>query len=128
MLYLQLSLDGLLLAGGGYQPSTETLSRFRDAVDDTRHATSFDQTVASLIGDGFTLDGNPLKTAPRGWPKDHPRIDLLRLRNLAMTRTYPLQRWLHTPECVDVVSAAWRRLEDWNVWLVDHVGPLPDQH
>lgn len=125
VLYLQLSFDGLMLAGGVYQPSTATLGVFRTAVDQPRIAASFDDTLTSLRDDGFDLDGDPLKTAPRGWPKDHPRIDLLRLRNLALHRTHALGPWLHTPECLDVITTDFRQLEDWNTWLARTLGPLP---
>jgi len=121
LLYLQLGLDGLLVAGGFYQPDTATLSSFRTAVDEPRVAASFDRITQTLAGEGLNLDGDPLRTAPRGWPKGHPRIDLLRLRNLALVRHEPLQEWMHTPRLLDEVQATWRRLQTWNEWLREHV-------
>ncbi len=122
MLYLQLGLDGLLLAGGYYQPATDTLNRFRTAVSDPAVAASFDSTRDALAAEGLVLDGDPLKTAPRGWDRDHPRLDLLRLRNLALSRTRPVGPWLQTPECQEVVATTWRSIETWNDWLHRHVG------
>ena len=37
-----------------------------------------------------------LKTAPRGYPKDHPRIELLRYKGLITWRTWPPGPWLGT--------------------------------
>ena len=100
-----------------------TLTRFREAISDHRVAGSFDRTRADLAGADLHLNGDELKTAPRGWPRDHPRVDLLRLRNLALSRTHPLGPWLHTPQCLDVVLRDWRRLATWNDWLVTHIPP-----
>ncbi|WP_208972269.1 DUF2461 family protein [Kineococcus rubinsiae] len=68
------------------------------------------------------LDGDELKTAPRGWDRDHPRLDLLRLRNLAVSRTRPAGPWLDSPECLEVVTTTWRSLTRLNRWLAKHVG------
>ncbi len=121
-LYLQVGVDGLMLAGGWWQPQTPALGRFRAAVDDPKTATSFDRQRSRLAKEGLHLGGDPLKTAPRGWDRDHPRIDLLRLRSLAFAVTLPPSRDVGTARCLDVVATTWRHLERWNGWLATHVG------
>ena len=123
MLYFQFGVDALLVAGGCWQPGTATLTAFRRAVDNPDTAASSDDAVAQLRGSGFTFDGNPLKTAPRGWPRDHPRIDLLRLRNLALQKTFTPQPWLCTAQCREEVAQWWRTLTMWNTWLARHLLP-----
>ncbi len=103
-----------------------TLNRFRTAISDPDVAGSLDAELASLADDGFDLDGDELRTVPRGWARDHPRLDLLRLRNLALARPPQTEPWLHTAECLDRVVAAWDRLDVWNAWLHTHVGPPPE--
>ena len=39
---------------------------------------------------------DPLKTAPRGYPKDHPRVELLRGKGLTAGQEFPIRKWLHT--------------------------------
>ena len=121
VLYFQLGLDGLMVAGGRWHPDTATLQRFRLAVDHPEVAESFDRILAGFRADAFDLDGDPLTTAPRGWPRDHPRIDLLRLRNLALHKVLEPGPWLHTSQCATIVADAWRTLMTWNRWLDDHV-------
>ncbi|NAZ81340.1 TIGR02453 family protein [Kineococcus sp. R8] len=121
-LYLQLGLDGLLLAGGWWHPDTAVLTRFRRAVDDPSVARSFDRCRDALAADGLELDGFELKTAPRGWDRDHPRMDLLRLRSLAFSSLRPAGPWLDSPECLEVVTSTWRSLGRANRWLAEHVG------
>ena len=125
-LYVQVDLSGLFVAGGYWQPSTATLNRFRTAISDPAVAASFDAALASLAADGFVLRGDELKTVPRGWDRDHPRLDLLRLRSLALSRPPVDEPWLHTAACLGHVVAAWDRLETWNAWLHSHVGPPPE--
>ena len=111
VLYLQLGLDGLMVAGGAWQPDTATLTRFREAIDDEDIAASFDLARQEMLDAGFELDGNPLKTTPRGWPRDHPRIQDLRLRNLAWHRTFGLEPWVFQQKCSTVIADSWRVLD-----------------
>ena len=121
LLYFQFGVDAVLVAGGCWQPDNATLTAFRQAVDNPTTADSFDDTLAQHRGSGFTFDGDALKTAPRGWPHDHPRIDLLRLRNLALQKTFAPQPWLHTAQCREKVAQSWRTLGVWNNWLATHL-------
>jgi uncharacterized protein (DUF2461 family) len=63
-----------------------------------------------------------LKTAPRGVPKDHPRIDLLRHKGIAMMKTWPVGAWLGTIKAKDRVVTTLRAAEPLNGWLTRHVG------
>ena len=123
-LYLSLSLDGLMIAGGYYQPARDQLDRFRHLQGDPRVAADLDRTVHRLAIAGYPLsDGAPVKTAPRGWPRDHPRIAMIRCTSLTAGHTHPPGPWLHTGECLDRIRGGWRTLQVWNTWLHDHVGP-----
>ena len=37
-----------------------------------------------------------LKTAPRGYSRDHPRVELLRMKGITVGRSFAPARWLHT--------------------------------
>ena len=64
-----------------------------------------------------------LKTAPRGYPKDHPRIGLLCLKGLIAWRQWPTADWLATPEAKSRVVEFLRQAEPLQNWLDTHVGP-----
>ena len=78
--YFDLSLDGLLVAAGLYQPASDQLERFRAAIDDDRKARGFERGLAAARRGGLTPGEPELKRAPRGYPMDHPRIDRLRMQ------------------------------------------------
>ena len=66
------------------------------------------------------LHGAELKTAPRGYPRDHPRIDLLRRKRfVAMDHLEP-GGWLHGPEARERIVERWSTARPLNDWLETH--------
>jgi len=123
-LYLALAADGLLIAGGYYQPARDQLERFRQLQDDADVTADLDVELAALAERGYLLgEDGMLKGAPRGWSRDHPRIDMLRRTRLAVWARHEPGDWLHTPQCLDVVRDGWRVVDTWNAWLHANVGP-----
>jgi uncharacterized protein (TIGR02453 family) len=119
--YVQVGADGLLVAGGYYQMASDQVARFRTAVDDERRGSDLEKRLAAL--DGLTVAGETLKTRPRGYDPDHPRIDLLRHKGLYAWRAWEPDDVLHEPGTLDRVAATWRMLRPLTEWLDDHVGP-----
>lgn len=77
--YIEIGLKQNLLAGGYWRPEKNTLKSIREAIDYNGEALiailekpSFKKRFGGLYND------SPLKTAPKGYPKDHPYIQLLR--------------------------------------------------
>ena len=121
--YFELSLDGLLVAAGLYQPSSDQLERFRAAIDDARLARGFERAVAAAAGAGLELAAPVLKRAPRGYPADHPRGGVLRLKSLTVSCRHELAPWLHEARCREVVRAQLEAARPLVAWLAKHVGP-----
>jgi Conserved hypothetical protein (DUF2461) len=63
-----------------------------------------------------------LKTAPRGMPRDHPRVALLRYKDLIAGRRLAPGPALATREALDHVAATWRSARPLTAWLDEHVG------
>jgi uncharacterized protein (TIGR02453 family) len=120
--YVQVSADGLMVACGYYETSADQVERFREAVADDRRGSDLRRRLEALDRDGFDIAGDQLKTRPRGYDADHPRIDLLRHKTLYGLRRWQPDDWLHTAETASVVRAAWRELSPLADWLADHVG------
>lgn len=122
--YVQLSARGLMTAGGWYSPLGPQTARFRAAVDSPAVA-PLEEGLGRLrrARPAFIIDGAPLKTRPRGYPVDHPRIELLRCTQLVASREYGAPVWLQTRKVLDVVRKDWRAMAPVVEWLADHVGP-----
>ncbi|HEX8781620.1 MAG TPA: DUF2461 family protein, partial [Nocardioides sp.] len=57
------------------------------------------------------------KTAPRGYDREHPRIGLLRRKQLFVGRPYGFEEDAIGPGLVDRVRADWRALRPLVEWL-----------
>ncbi len=119
--YVQVGADGLMAAGGYYRMAPDQVARYRTAVDDERRGSDLEKRLAAL--DGLTVAGETLKTRPRGFDLDHPRIDLLRHKGLYAWRAWAPDDVLHEPGTQERVASTWRVLQPLMEWLADHVGP-----
>lgn len=114
--YVRLSREGLFAGGGLYAPDRDRLARVRAAIDDDRTGPELLSILDDLRGAGLRVLEGGLKTAPRGYPVDHPRIDLLRLQHIAAGTEFGLRKWLHAPAAETHIVEVWRGcalLLDW---------------
>ena len=121
--YVELSLDGLLVAAGLHHPAADQLERYRAAIDAGRRAAAFERAVASAGSAGLSVPDPELKRAPRGYPQDHPRIDRLRLKEITVYRRHPLEPWLHKPRCDELIASELEGARPLVSWLANNVGP-----
>jgi uncharacterized protein (DUF2461 family) len=63
-----------------------------------------------------------LKTCPRGYPKDHPRVDLLRHKGLISWKQWPVAAWLGTAQAKKRVVEFLRTSVPLRDWLAANVG------
>src|SRR5205807_99793 len=119
-LYVHLDGRQLFVATGAHMPSTAWLGRYREAVAGPAGEELAD-VVGRLRAAGVDVGGNPLKTAPRGYPADHPRIELLRWREVGTGRPFGLEPWLATPAVKERVLESWEAMRPLSDWLAAHV-------
>jgi uncharacterized protein (TIGR02453 family) len=127
--YIQLSSEGLGAGYGMWEMAPDQLERYREAVDDDASGKALERLAKTAEGKGLTVMSHAaLKTAPKGYPKDHPRIELLRYKGLATWQEWPAGAWLGTKRAEDKLVAFLRASKPLGGWLKEHVGPsaLPD--
>jgi uncharacterized protein (TIGR02453 family) len=118
--YLQVSADGLVVAGGLYQPDRDRLNRFRTMLDSKPEATKIKrQLTAAKRHDLELSDTGKLKSAPKDFSKDHPEIHLLRYTQLALTKTYEPAPWIAQAICHDHVREDWLHVKTWIDFLAN---------
>ena len=121
--YVQISAGGLMCGAGYYSMATDQLARFREAVDADATGAEIDE-ITSGLARRFTIGAiDELKTAPRGYPKDHPRIVLLRRKGLMASKDFGAPAWLQSRRAANEVEKAWRAMQPLCHWLDTHVGP-----
>jgi uncharacterized protein (TIGR02453 family) len=122
--YVQLSANGLAAGSGMWMMAADQLERYRRSVADDASGEGLEKIIAGIERHRVEVGGHDtLKTAPRGYPRDHPRVDLLRNKGLVAWKQWPVAAWLGT-------AAAKRRIVDFlhttrplRDWLDQHVGP-----
>lgn len=107
--YFHLEPGGSFVGGGFWDPSPADLKRIREelAADDQplRQITA-DPVFIQTFGE---LQGDRLKTAPQGFPKDHPAIDLLRFKQFLVSRKFTDEEVMR-PSFQDEVVETFRRM------------------
>jgi len=122
--YLQLSADGLAAGCGMFHLTPDQLDRYRHAVADDGTGTELTGLVAAIEHAGIAVHGrDSLKTVPRGYPKDHPRLDLLRHKGIATWQEWPPAAWLGTAAAKNRIVEFLRAGRPLRHWLDVHVGP-----
>ncbi len=87
--YLHLEPHGQsMLAGGLHEPESSQLNAFRRAID--KDPRPFKRLIAQkTFKDYFGgIGGEKLKTAPQGFDRDHPEIELLRMKEVVAVRRF----------------------------------------
>jgi uncharacterized protein (TIGR02453 family) len=122
--YVQLSAEGLAAGSGMWEMAPDQLDRYREAVADERSGRKLVTIVAKARAAGLDVTGHDaLKTAPKGYPKDHPRIELLRNKGLITWKQWRVGAWLGTRRAKDRVVEFLQASKPLNGWLRTNVGP-----
>jgi uncharacterized protein (TIGR02453 family) len=122
-LYAQLSASGFLVGSGYHQLEPDQLARFREAIADDRSGPQLEQAVKAAHGAKVETFGEVLKTAPRGYPKDHARVGLLRHKALfGGRRLDPGSKGITARRALDHARATWEACGPMNAWLDEYVG------
>jgi uncharacterized protein (TIGR02453 family) len=120
--YVQLSAEGLGAGAGMWEMNPEQLARYREAVAGDLFGPEIERIAAGLEQAGLTVHGHAvLKSAPRGYPADHPRIALLRYKGLTAWQEWPAGAWLESAQVKERIVAFFRTTMPLRTWLSDHV-------
>jgi len=120
--YVQVGPEGVT-TGAGYLPKgPDQLVRLRAAIDAPATGQELERILGKLAAAGFELQGETLRTRPRGVAEDHPRPELMRRKNVIATRRHGEPPWMSTPQAADRVRDDWRTLRPLVTWLVANVG------
>lgn len=115
--YLHIMPNNNFAGGGIYQPSSDILTKVRQEIDYNG------KEVNGIIGDkkfkevfGESYGEDKLKTAPKGYPKDHENIELLQLKHYVFMRKLS-DKEITSDKIVDEVVDTYRTLHPFNLFL-----------
>ena len=105
--YVHVATDGVFLGVGSWRPDSAALARIREAVAENSDAWVKTRDQRKFRG-AFKLVGECLKTAPRGFAKDHPMLEDLRRKDFLGVHDMPA----NAPLNPQFVAAASQRFAD----------------
>lgn len=109
--YLHIRPDGESFLGGGmYAPTAEQLARYRQEVDYNAAELRAIIEAPDFVANFGQAEGTQLKTTPKGYPKDHPELDLLRRTQLFYMHRFP-DKQVMTTDFADRVTDRGRALK-----------------
>lgn len=121
-LYASISATGLVAGSGYHMMARDQLDRYREGVADQKHGRELAKLADRAQRSGLELWGESLATAPRGYPIDHERIELLRRKSLALGARLKFGRGIDRESGLDFVTETWRGAAPVTGWLDEHVG------
>ena len=122
--YVQLNAEGLAAGSGMWEMAPDQLERYRRTVADDRSGGELASIVTKAAAAGLAITGHGiLKTAPKGYPKDHPRIELLRYKGIVAWQEWPAGPWLGSRRAKDRVVKFLGLSRPLKEWLRANVGP-----
>jgi uncharacterized protein (TIGR02453 family) len=121
--YISLSTAGLYVGAGVYKLEPAALGRFRSAIDSDVSGPPLDRVVRALRRKHYQVDTHErLASVPRGYTADHPRIDLLRMKDIFAGKAFAREAWLSTPSALDRIARVLSDVKPLADWLQVHVG------
>jgi uncharacterized protein (TIGR02453 family) len=126
IVYVHLDASGMFAASGMYMLAKDQLQRFRAGIDHDVYGPELVNIIAALSKSGIEVRHGgeaPLKTKPKGFDVNHPRIDLLCWKGIIATRTFGSPAWIHSKRLAREVEAVWKGSRPLVEWLDQHVGP-----
>ena len=115
--YVEISARGTRVGAGFYEAAGPRLAAIREAMVEEKTGRMLERLLARLEKSGWEVGGDQLKTAPRGYDKDHPRIHLLRRKQVVVGRDYGFEDDAIGAGLVDRVRADWRTLRPLVTWF-----------
>ena len=87
--YFHIEPGKSIMAGGAYMPPSPWLSAIREKISDYPEEFIKITNSKEFIKYFGSLDGEKLKTAPKGYPKDHPHVELLKFKSYLVVNEAP---------------------------------------
>jgi hypothetical protein len=100
----------------------DQLERYRERVADDRYGPQLLKLLGRARKASLDVWGESLATAPRGYPKDHERIELLRRKSLSLGAALSAEGGISGADGLRFVTRTWRAAAPVTGWLDEHVG------
>ena len=120
--YINLSAEGLYVGTGMYRPEPAVLQKFRAAINADKSGRELVRIVSAIRRKGYTVGTHEsVNSAPRGYAANHPRIDLLRMKDIHAGKTIEPGSVLASRKSVAAVKKVMADVQPLGAWLARFV-------
>jgi uncharacterized protein (TIGR02453 family) len=102
--YFHIEPGNTFVAGGFFGPNPDDLKRIRQDIDLNYEEWRKIFKNKNFITNFGQLEGEGVKTAPKGYPNDHPAIDLLRHKQFILQRSFTDKEMLDANFSADLLK------------------------
>lgn len=101
--YFHISAKEVIVAAGAYMPEKDQLAAIRNWLLDN-HAEFRKLLQKPAVRKAFVeFEGNALSRPPKGFPKDHPALDLIQCKQWGLSATLPAEAALKTDLAATII-------------------------
>jgi uncharacterized protein (TIGR02453 family) len=119
--YLSVGVQGMYVGTGLYKPEPAILRQLREAIAADVSGKKLQAIVSALRRKGYTVATHESSAGPpRGYPADHPRVELLKMKDIHAGRMLD-PAVLSTARAVTHVKKAMTDLRPFSEWITKHV-------
>ena len=116
--YFHVEPGASFIGGGFWAPNKEDLLRIRQEIAMDAEPLRKIITAPSFIETFDKLEGDQLKTAPKGFDRDHPDIDLLRYKQFLLSSSFTDEE-VCSDDFVDKMNAAFQNMRPFFDFMSD---------
>jgi len=117
--YVHIEPGNSMIAGGAYMPPAPWLSAIREKIDEEPEKLLRIIKNKDFINYFGKIEGEKLKTAPKGYPSDHPHIDLLKYKSYLVVNEVTDEKVLSQDYFEHIINVA-RAMKPLNDFLSDY--------
>ncbi len=108
--YIHLEPGKSFIAGGRWMPDAPTLKRIRQEID--YNTASFKKIISNkdFVKQFNQLEGQKLKTVPKGYSRDHPEIEFLKHTSFIVSRELD-DKLVTSPDFINELTIAYKAMQ-----------------
>jgi uncharacterized protein (TIGR02453 family) len=108
-----------MIAGGAYMPPAPWLAAIREKIDDEPGKLRSIISSKEFIKYFKQIEGERLKKAPKGYPSDHPELDLLKHKSFLAVNEVT-DKFVMSPDFHTHILSAARAMKPFNDFLNEY--------
>jgi uncharacterized protein (TIGR02453 family) len=114
--YFHIEPGKSIMAGGAYTPPTPWLSAIREKISEQPEEFIKITKSKEFVKYFGSIDGEKLKTAPKGYPSDHPQIELLKFKSYLVVNE-ATDKKVQSSDFMDHVISVFKAMRPLNDYL-----------